>query len=345
MSAQKELTIYDIAREAGVSASTVSRILSDSPGVRPEKRERVRAIIEKHNFRPNALARGLSETHSKLITMLCPDVRNAYYANLFLECERAAFERGYTLVLNSTFTQEALEIAFLNKSVGQRAECVVVCGGLVDWLPIPEKYLAALESVSERIPLVVAGNADIKNCYQIYIDQNAAMRLALRHLSALGHRNIAFLHGYSHIYQTQEKLKAFGEGMAAEGLKVNEEFVLDAGEFSEAAGFSAMNRILSLSKLPTAVIAINDMVAAGALQAILRLGYSCPEDFSLVGFDDSHITDLTRPHITSVHYDYRAYGKAIIDTAMAAIQNQECPRRIVIPCSLSIKESCRKIQQ
>ena len=77
MSIRKELTIYDIAKEAGVSASTVSRILSNSPGVRREKREKVSAIIEKYNFRPNALARGLSETHSKLITMLCPDVRNA----------------------------------------------------------------------------------------------------------------------------------------------------------------------------------------------------------------------------------------------------------------------------
>lgn len=343
MDAKKNITIYDIAKESGVSPATVSRILSNSPGVRQEKRDRVRALVEKYNFKPNALARGLSETHSKLIGMICPDVRNAYYANIFVECERAAFENGYTLMLNNSFTQESLEVAFLEKLNEQRVESIIICGGLADWRPMPEAYRRVLERCAARVPVVVAGEIDIDGCYQVYIDQAEAMRLAVMHLHRLGHQRIAFLHGYSHIYQTQVKRSAFVQTMNELGLQAREEYLLDAGEFSELAGLDGMKRLLSLEKPPTAVIGTNDLMAAGALQAVTRLGYSVPNDFSIVGFDDSLITDLTQPHISSVGYDYQAYGRALISAAMSAIAGTEAERRSVIAPKLVVKDSCRKI--
>ena len=133
MTIKKEITIYDIAREAGVSTATVSRILSNTKGVKQEKRERVQALVDQFNFKPSALARGLSETHSKVIGMLCPDVRNAYYANIFMECEKLAFEKGYTLVLNNTFAQVSLEIAFMEKLSEQRVESLAAVLAAFDW--------------------------------------------------------------------------------------------------------------------------------------------------------------------------------------------------------------------
>lgn len=343
MNGKKEMTIYDIAREAGVSAATVSRILSNSPGVKQEKRDRVKALVEKYNFKPSALARGLSETHSKVIGMLCPDVRNPFYANMFIECERAAYEHGYTLVLNNTFAQEPLEVAFMEKLGEQRVEAMILCGGVIDWQPLPPQYREALERFAARLPLVVAGRVELANCYQVYIDQTEATRLAVRHLATLGHQRIAFLHGYRHIYQTQEKLRAFRAVLAELKLPLREEYLVDAGEFDEQGGLLGMNRLLSLSEPPTAVIATNDLMAAGALQAVLRLGYAVPGDFSIIGFDDSIITDLTEPHISSVHYDYAAYGQTLIDTALAAIAGEPCARETVVSVSLTVKDSCRRI--
>ena len=343
MTMKKEITIYDIAREAGVSTATVSRILSNAKGVKQEKRERVQALVDQYNFKPSALARGLSETHSKVIGMLCPDVRNAYYANIFMECEKLAFEKGYTLVLNNTFAQESLEVAFMEKLSEQRVESLIVCGGVADWRPLPPLYRATLSRFAKRIPVVVAGQLDLENCYEIYIDHAEAMRMAVRHLGTLGHKRIAFLHGYAYIYQTQMKLDAYRATMTELGFPLHEAFIVDAGEFSEEGGLSGMKRLLSLAEPPTAVIATNDLMAAGALQAILRLGYSVPSDFSIIGFDDSLITDLTEPNISSMHYDYRLYGKRLIDTALAAMEGEPCPRRTVIPVSLSVKASCRKI--
>jgi DNA-binding LacI/PurR family transcriptional regulator len=344
MTAKKDITIYDIAKEAGVSTATVSRILSNTAGVRQDTRARVQAIVDKYNFKPSAIARGLSETHSKVIGMLCPDVRNAYYANIFIECERQAFEKGYTLVLNNTFATESLEVAFIEKLIEQRVESLIVCGGLADWRPLPPLYRETLCRFARRIPVVVAGKMDMEECYQVRIDHEEGMRTTVRHLATLGHRRIAFLHGYSYIYQTQDKLAAFLRTLEEEGLDRRAEYIVDAGEFDEQGGLIGMKRLLSLAEPPTAVIATNDLMAAGALQAILRLGYSVPGDFSIVGFDDSRITDLTEPHISSVHYDYSLYGQRLIDTALAAVSAKACERVCVIPTTLTVKESCRKIE-
>ena len=105
----KAITIYDIAREAGVSAATVSRVLTKSANVRPEKKEKVQALIEKYNFRPNALAKGLADTKSKVIGILSADVRNPYYAELFVSCEQAAREAGYSVLLFNTLGEIDLE--------------------------------------------------------------------------------------------------------------------------------------------------------------------------------------------------------------------------------------------
>jgi LacI family transcriptional regulator len=344
MAAKKEITIYDIAREAGVSTATVSRILSGNAGVKQDKRDRVQALVNKYNFKPSAIARGLSETHSKVLGMLCPDVRNAYYANIFMECERQAFERNYTLVLNNTFTQESLEVAFMEKLGEQRVESLIICGGVADWRPLPKGYRETLLRFARRMPVVVAGKTDMEECYQVYIDHAEAMRIAVKHLATLGHRRIAFLHGYSYIYQTQDKLAAYRGTMEEQDLPLDEAYIVDAGAFDEQGGLAGMKKLLSLAQPPTAVIAANDLMAAGALQAILRLGYSVPNDFSIVGFDDSLITDLTEPHISSVHYDYALYGKKLIDTALAAVAGEACERVCVIPPSLTVKESCRKIE-
>lgn len=344
MTVKKERTIYDIAKEAGVSAATVSRILSGSAGVKQEKRDRVLALVEKYNFKPSALARGLSETHSKVIGMLCPDVRNPYYANMFVECERAAYALGYTLMLNNTFTNEALEIAFMDKMGEQRVEALILCGGVVDWRPLPARYRETLERFAARMPVVVAGRlTDVPGCYQVYIDHKDAMRLAVQHLSALGHQRIAFLHGFRHIYQTRDKLEAFRDIMARLKLPLREEYLVDAGEFDEQGGLLGMNRLLSLPHPPTAVIATNDLMAAGALQAVSRLGYSVPGDFSIIGFDDSIITDLTEPHISSLHYDYADYGSRLIRMAVDAIAGEDRERESVVHASLTVKDSCRKI--
>lgn len=340
---QKQVTIYDIAREAGVSASTVSRILTGSTGVKQDKRERVMELVEKYQFRPNAMAKGLSLTHSRLIGMLCADVRNPYYSNLFVECEHAAYEAGYTLMLNNTFARPELEIGFMNKFLEQRVEALIISGGVADWRPMPENYVRALSSCAKRVPVIVAGEIPIKNVHQIRLDHVSSTRQVVQHLLSLGHKRIAFLHGYSYVYQTHVKLATFREMMEEHNLPVREEYLVDAGSFDEFSGFDGMNRLLALPQPPTAVITTNDMMALGALNAITRLGYAVPRDFSLVSFDNIYLTDLTQPRISSVALDYADYGRRLIESAVRAIEGKPVQETELLSMPLVIKDSCRKI--
>ena len=118
---------------------------------------------------------------------------------------------------------------------------------------------------------------------------------------------------------------------------------MDAGAFDEKSGFQGMNRLLGLAEPPTGVIAINDMMAVGALQAIMKLGYSVPDDISLLGFDDTFLTELTQPNITSIHFDYGTLGRMLIDAAVRAIEGKPLLEPILVPATLTIRDSCRKI--
>lgn len=339
---RKQMTIYDIAREADVSASTVSRILTNSARVNPDKRERVMELVEKYHFRPNAIAKGLSESHSRLIGMLCPDVCNPFFSSIYAECEKVAYEAGYNVVLNNTSAELEREIAIIQRMAGFRVESLIVCGGIADWVELPESYKKALQHCAHQLPIVMTAPRPEMECHQIIPDHAGGMRQAVRHLLSLGHKKIAFLFSHPHIYQTQIKIQAYRQMMAEVGLPIREEYLLNIQTMDVRSGYQGMNLLMSLPEPPTAVIVINDMMCIGAMQAASNLGYRVPEDFSLVGFDDVYLTEMTHPHLTSVHLDFVEYGRMLIDTAIHAVDATPAREQIIVPMSLTIRESCRK---
>jgi len=342
MQSSKGITIYDIAKEAGLSVASVSRVLTNSPGVRSERRECVQALINKYNFKPNVMAKSLSQTRRYMVGMICADVRNPYYASLFMECERAAYDRGYTLMLNNTLSSEEMEITFLEKMCEQRVDALILSGGVIDWIIPPPLFEKTLAHVAALLPVVVAGRVNNGDCYQVAIDHAEGMHLAVTHLASLGHTRIAYLSCAPHIYLSKEKREAFCRSMESHGLSVRPEYVVEGKDFTEHTGFLSMNKLMSLSEKPTAIIALNDLMAAGALQAITRLGFSVPEDFSLLSFDNSFITDLLTPSISGIEYHYDAYGQTLINVALDAIEGNRPPALTIMTPTLVIKGSCRK---
>ena len=339
MSEKRIITIYDIAREANVSTATVSRVITRSAAVSAEKRERVEKLIRKYNFRPNALAKGLSRTRSGLIGMLCPDVRNPYYAGLFMACEREAYEMGYTLILSNTFTQEELESAFLEKMTQQRVEAILICGGLIDHVVLPARYSELLRRTAQRTPVIVAGQTTVPLCSQICLDHADGMRQVLTHLAAQGHRRIAFIYAETNVFLTLIKRQAFLDGMKELSLSVREEYLVETRRFNEACGAEAMAGLLSLDEPPTAVIGINDLVAAGALRCALEMGLRVPQDCALAGFDDSYISNLSVPRLTSVSYNDEEYGSRLVQLAIEKINSNQETFRGIQPVSLAVKAS------
>jgi len=339
---KKSVTIYDIATEAGVSAATVSRVLTGSAAVRPDKAAKVRTLIKKYNFRPNPMARALSETRSKIIGMLCADVSNPYYASVFAASERAAYNREYTLVSFTTMSDPDQEMRFLDKLSELRAEAVIICGGRMDLAHADEGYASKIRSVAKETPIIVAGKCSFGECYQVCIDFPYAMELALKHILAFGHEQIAFLSGTEKYFITGEKLGAFRRGMAAAGVPVREELIVDTGKYDIESGVIGMDALFTRGVRPTAVIAINDQVAAGAIQSIGSHGLRVPEDISVIGFDGTFLTDAISPKLTSVANDYPAYGEMLVQAAVAAIEKREAPRLQLHRPALAIKNSCAK---
>lgn len=336
---QKPITIYDIAREAGVSAATVSRILANSAGVKPDKRQRVMELVEKYNFTPNAMAKGLSKSRSKLIGMLCPDVRNPFYSYVFAQCEQAAYQAGYTLLLNNTFADPEKEITYMQRMTEQRVDSLIICGGVADWNPLPASFAQALQQCIRQLPVVVAGAPMEVNCHQVVLDHADGMRQAMEHLAAQGHRRIAFLHGPANIVQTQIKVEAYQRMLSALGLPADPAYLVDEGSFDETSGYRGMMRLLSLPQPPTAILAANDMMCVGALQAIRDQGRNVPEDFALIGCDDAFLPELTQPHLSSIHVDYERYGALLIETALKAMDQPAAPECVTFPLSLCIRGS------
>ena len=343
MDTKKTVTIYDIAREARVSPATVSRILTGSAKVNLEKRKRVLELIQRYDFHPNNAARSLTEKRSHTLGIICPDVRNPYYASLFAECERLAYAHGYMLMLNNSFGDPNLETTFVSRMLEQRCESIIMAGGVTDWVKLPEDYQSTLQRVAAQVPLICTAPVELDHCYQITINQAGAVYQSLAHLVALGHRRIAFLYGPINCFQSVERREAFCTLIQEMGLELRREYLIEASDFSDAAGYDAMLRALSLAEPPSAVITSNDMIAVGGLRAARHLGMKLPQDMSIIGFDDSILADLAVPQLTSVHVDYAAYAKLILDTVCAVINGKDMPKLQTFDTTLSVKDSCYRI--
>lgn len=343
MAIKKSITIYDIAREAGVSPATVSRILTGNTSVRKEKRDAVTALIEKYNFRPNAMARALTETRSRLIGMVCADSHNPYYNSVFTACEMEAYKRGYAIVLLNTFSRPELEVAAVSKLLEQRVDAIIICGGRIDLVQQDPEFVSMLDMVLETTPVVVGSRTNHKRIFGVAVDHELSTDIALDYLIDLGHRDIGFMYTGMQFYGTQERLNRFRQHMAQAGLPVREEWLVSVNDYDCPSGREGIKTLLECDRLPTALLGMNDMVTAGALQGLLEHGVRVPDDMSLVGFDDTFITTLTSPELTAVDYDYNKYSQEIMDAVMLAIEGTHQPYNHLIEPSLSIKKSCVRI--
>lgn len=338
-SKDKARTIYDIAKEAGVSAATVSRVLTNNANVRKEKRDKVQNLIEKYNFTPNAMARGLSDTQSKVIGIIAADVRNPYYAEVFVQFrENAARERGYTMLLCNSLGITEREEQHLEMLQQQRVDAIIQLGGRVDDLYTNEEYVQKVKQITPAVPVVVTGKVDNVPCYEVRIDAERATELLMEHLLGLGHEKIAFVGGRMNVASTVVKLQKYKEILEAHQIPYREEYVVE-GSYNHETGYFCMNQVLELEDIPSAVIAINDFAAAGVVRSISEHGYRIPQDISVVSYDNTELTELLIPKLTSIDYDYVTFGKKLVDTAIAAATGRKVPRNQAVAPSLVVRES------
>lgn len=342
---KERISIYNIAREAEVSPATVSRVLTGNANVSPEKKTKVEALIKKYDFRPNAMARGLSSTQSKLIGFLTPDIRNPFHATLAVACERAANERGYSLMLSNYLNDMDLQTKNLQRMIEMRVDALIMIGGKVDELVSDEDYVERINQVTDTIPVVITGKLDGSDCYQVNIDHGKAMEAVMEHLLQYGHSRIMLIGGKREVHSTYVKRIRYKNSLRKYGIPYREEYVVDSDEYSVEGGLKVMDSIFDRGMLlPTAVVAINDFMAMGIMQSVRRHGLEIPKDISVVSFDDTFIAEAETPRLTSVGYRYDEFGVILLETAIAAIEGKEPPKMQLISPELAVRESTRKVQ-
>lgn len=337
---RKRISIYEIANEAGVSPATVSRVINESARVSDDKKEKVWKIIRKYDFKPNALAKGLSSSRSGILGILVAHVDSPFYAKLVAECERVTNEMGYTLLMSSSLSDHELERKQLQKMYEQCVDAIILLGGNMDADVVEEKSVSMVNYLAETVPIVVTGKSHGIPCYEVRLDESGGMELAMEYLIGLGHREIAFPGGMANVYSTLEKRLAYQRILRKYGMEFREEWIKD-GDYNQEAGYRIMKKLLH-GKRPGAVIGINDYFAAGALNAILDSGLRVPEDISLLAFDHTHISQILRPALTGVACDYREYARRLVVTAIDAAEGKTTAASQTVKMKLINGKSCRK---
>lgn len=336
----KKVTIYDIAREADVSISTVSRILTGSAPVNPMTKQRVETVLQKYNFRPNLVARNLSNQRSMMIGVILPDITNPFFSTLFAEMQRSAVAKEYSLLLFNAMNKLELEsegLAFLSR---HQIDGLIFLGGRVNEIVPPREYQQEMMQVTAQVPTVIVnGEMSDIDAVTVSTDEQCGIAQIVDYLAELGHRRIGLLGGSSNITVTRNRQQAFRAEMTRLGLAVNEAWLITDG-FSIESGEKALEILLTRAEQPTAVIAINDLVALGILKAARRHHIDVPKQLSLVGFDDVYLASVSSPELTSVSHNYPALGHAVIETIVKRIDGEQTPTEILIDMQLVVRDSC-----
>jgi DNA-binding LacI/PurR family transcriptional regulator len=348
MAEKEHITITQIAKEANVSISTVSRVLNGTASVVPDKRKRVEEIIQKYNFSPNALARGMITKRTKTLGVVLPDISNPYFSSMFLEIERSALEAGYTLLLCNTLfggsshgirnTKE--ESYYFQMMIDKQVDGVLIIGGQVDLISVDESYKLALKRLARHLPVVVIGQ-EIKDvdCIFIHPENGQGVIVALNYLYMLGHRKIAFVGGQPNVTITEIRINSYKNALQKLGLPVDEQLIAMSDYYSED-GYSAMNALISRNADFTAFLAINDNVALGAQRALVDQHKKIPEDVAVISCDQFLTGEYHIPRLTSINQHHELLGRLVVTTLINAIQGIGKTADFTFTPELVIRESC-----
>lgn len=326
------VTIKDVAREAGFSVATVSRVLNNSGPVRDETRHRIEEVASRLHYTPNVAARSLITRKTLTIGVLLPDLYGEFFSEVIRGIDRAARTGGYHLLVSGSHNdREEIEAA------------VQAMHGRVDGLIVMSPGLeprAIVDGLPRRLPLVLLNCEEGSRGFDsVNVDNYGGAREMVLHLLRLGHTRVAVIGGASDNYDARERLRGYRDAVANEGGVLSEELLVE-GDFTESSGHRAARRLLGLDPRPTAIFAANDSMAIGALSSLREAGVMVPDEMAVAGFDDIPIARYVSPPLSSVHVPIRGLGVRAVERLLLAMTNGEEKAREVLPTRLVVRESC-----
>ena len=321
----ESVTIYDIASEAGVSIATVSRVLRGESNVSEATRKKVQEVIDRRNYRPSSIARGMTSKTTYSLGIILPKLLNPQYAMIFTGAQEEARKSGYTMSLfpwSSLDTREYDPAAMLAE---RRLDGLIVC---VEYLPPDheEQVLAALQDLRRYMPVVLIGCVPPSYHFPAVTNNNAAMmEEVVRYLTSLGHEKIAFVGGVEEDQDPLRRDVGYEKGLQAARLPYTASYrVYCKGTVEDgAAGLKQMLASLKQEYWPTAVIALNDLVAMGCMSAARELGIPVPDRLSVIGCDDLFCAPYLYPPLTSINTHQQQTGARAVQLLISGENKRE----------------------
>lgn len=330
------VTLEQVAEAAGVSPSTVSRILNGTAAVSQAKKDAVQAAIQALGFRPNPVARGLAGGRTLSIGVVTQIISSPFYGEALLGIERELEQAGYVPLFVSGNWHEEDERKAIETLLSRRVDGIIVLAGrLAD---------EALLSLTAGLPTVVVGRQlEGPQLYSFSFDNRAGARAATQHLIDQGHRRIAFIAGDLIHDDAVERQNGYLDALAAAGIAMDANLIVQS-DFTEAGGMLAVSRLLERDAHFTALFASNDQMAIGACLGLHRRNLRVPDDVSLVGFDDLIMARYSMPPLTTVRQSVYEIGSEAA-TAMLGLLRGATPKVELPQPELVVRESTRRMQR
>lgn len=293
-----------IARRAGVSRATVSRVISGSPLVTEETAKRIRKILEQVDFVPNRVATTLRGGRSKTYGLVIPDIRNPFYSEFLAEFEELLVETDHEVLLTNLHTDAKL-VKSVRRMLMRQVDGAVLMGSEFDTKTIEPLFLRKIPLVTVDRRMVQAG------CSDVAIDFEGGYEHAVEHLKRLGHKRLGYIGGTEGLRTSSIRLAAFRKAVEKSGLRFYSKLVRE-GDYRVAGGEQAVISLMKQSTPPTALLTANDLTAFGAIRGLHGMGLVVPRDISLVGLDDVLLADVLQPPLTTIRIPRKRMAEACV---------------------------------
>lgn len=335
------VTIYDIAKQAGVSAMTVSRVINNTGRISEATRIRVKQVMEEMNYVPNTVARSLVLQQTKILSLLITDITNPFYTTLARGAEDAAMRLGYRLLFGNSDENLTKEKEYVDMILSTRVDGVL-------FAPAGDESLDHLHMLDRhRIPYVLLDReVPGLECDSVVGDSKDGARRLVTHLIEQGHRRIALLGGSLNVSTARQRLVGYEEALKHSGLPVDPVLIIEAGYTldQDNSAASAVDLLLQLADPPTAIFAANNFIALGAIRALRNRGLEVPRDMSLVCYDDLSAASVIDPFLTVAAQPAYEFGYKGIELLIDLINDTETkePTTITLPSELILRNSVQK---
>jgi DNA-binding LacI/PurR family transcriptional regulator len=324
-------TIRDVARQAGVSHQTVSRVINGSEDVLPETRAHVEAAIEQMGYRPSAIARSMARGQTRTLACISPNLTDYTFASVIEGAETEARQHGYFLLSSSAADPEAFR-ALVDELVGHsRVDGLIVINPYAD-----KRY----EYIPRNFPLVFVGaRSHDEDINSVSLDDEKVAYEATRHLLALGHTQIALVTGPMEEDCSQDRAEGYARAMQEAGLEVDPTMIIE-GDWSATSGQDALLSFAEQGRVPTAIFAQNDRMAMGVMHAARDMGINVPTQLAVIGVDDMPLASYFDPPLTTMRQDMPRIGQEATRMLLDILQkkNNE-PRQLKLSTQLVVRQS------